>query len=46
MIFLLNDPEPERPLRQQIAEQIYKDKQAFMREAIEQTRKNAEKRPK
>ncbi|VDK82525.1 unnamed protein product [Litomosoides sigmodontis] len=26
LIFLLNDPEPERPLRQQIAEQIYQVK--------------------
>ncbi|VDK84731.1 unnamed protein product [Onchocerca ochengi] len=25
LIFLLNDPEPERPLRYQIAEQIYKN---------------------
>ncbi|KAM3718725.1 Ubiquitin-conjugating enzyme E2-18 kDa [Dirofilaria immitis] len=45
LIFLLNDPEPERPLRYQIAEQIYKDKQIFINKAIEYTKKHAEKKP-
>ncbi|EFO19728.2 ubiquitin-conjugating enzyme [Loa loa] len=45
LMFLLNDPEPERPLRHQIAEQIYKDKQTFINEAIEYTKKYAEKKP-
>ncbi|VDN03865.1 unnamed protein product [Thelazia callipaeda] len=44
-IFLLNDPEPERPLRHQIAEQIYKNKTEFINAAIEHTKKHAEKKP-
>uniref|UniRef100_A0A915ARA9 E2 ubiquitin-conjugating enzyme n=1 Tax=Parascaris univalens TaxID=6257 RepID=A0A915ARA9_PARUN len=44
LISLLNDPQPERPMRPEIADQIYKDKAAFLRIAEEHTRKYAERR--
>uniref|UniRef100_F1LFQ5 E2 ubiquitin-conjugating enzyme n=2 Tax=Ascaris TaxID=6251 RepID=F1LFQ5_ASCSU len=44
LISLLNDPQPERPMRPEIADQIYKDNEAFLRTAEEHTRKYAEQR--
>ncbi|EDV29319.1 Ubiquitin-conjugating enzyme E2 L3 [Trichoplax sp. H2] len=45
LIALINDPEPEHPLRTDIAEEYSKDRKKFMRSAEDFTRKYAEKRP-
>lgn len=45
LIALVNDPEPEHPLRAELAEEFLKDKKKFMKNADEFTKKNSEKRP-
>lgn len=45
LIALVNDPEPEHPLRAELAEEYLKDKKKFMKNADEFTKKNSEKRP-
>jgi ubiquitin-conjugating enzyme E2 L3 len=45
LIALVNDPEPEHPLRADLAEEYQKDRKKFMKNAEEFTRKNSEKRP-
>jgi ubiquitin-conjugating enzyme E2 L3 len=42
---LINDPEPEHPLRGDLAEEYTKDKKKFFKSAEEHTNKHAEKRP-
>lgn len=42
---LVNTPEPEHPLRPEIAEEYVKDKKKFMKTASELARKHGEKRP-
>ena len=42
---LVNDPEPEHPLRGDLAEEFTKDRKKFNKNAEEQTLKYAEKRP-
>ncbi|KAL3857451.1 hypothetical protein ACJMK2_012121 [Sinanodonta woodiana] len=42
---LINDPEPEHPLRADLAEEFTKDKKKFMKNAEEFTKRNSEKRP-
>ena len=45
LVALVNDPEPEHPLRADLAEEYSKDKKKFMKNAEEFTKKNSEKRP-
>lgn len=45
LVALVNDPEPEHPLRADIAEEYTKDKKKFLKNAEEFTKKYAEKRP-
>lgn len=45
LVALVNDPEPEHPLRADIAEEYSKDKKKFLKNAEEFTKKYAEKRP-
>lgn len=45
LIALVNEPEPEHPLRAELAEEYTKDKKKFMKNAEEFTKKHAEKRP-
>jgi len=42
---LINDPEPEHPLRGDLAEEYTKDKKKFIKNAEEHTKTHAEKRP-
>jgi len=42
---LVNDPEPEHPLRGDLAEEFTKDRKKFNKNAEEHTLKYAEKRP-
>ena len=42
---LVHDPEPEHPLRGDLAEEYTKDKKTFLKKAEEFTVKFAEKRP-
>lgn len=42
---LVNDPEPEHPLRGDLAEEFTKDRKRFNKNAEEHTVKFAEKRP-
>ena len=42
---LINDPEPEHPLRGELAEEYTKDKKKFMKAAEEFTKKYGEARP-
>lgn len=42
---LVHDPEPEHPLRADLAEEYTKDKKKFMKNAEDYTKKHAEKRP-
>lgn len=42
---LVNDPEPEHPLRGDLAEEFTKDRKKFNKNAEDQTIKYAEKRP-
>ena len=45
LVALVCDPEPEHPLRADLAEEYTKDKKKFMKNAEEFTKKFAEKRP-
>jgi len=45
LVGLVNDPEPEHPLRADLAEEFSKDKKKFFKNAEEFTKKNSEKRP-
>lgn len=45
LIALVNDPEPEHPLRPDLAEEFLKDHKRFSKNAEEYTRKYGEKRP-
>lgn len=45
LIALVNDPEPEHPLRADLAEEFQKDRKKFFKTAEEFTRKHSEKRP-
>lgn len=45
LIELVNDPEPEHPLRADLAEEFLKDRKKFTKNAEEHTRKHSEKRP-
>uniref|UniRef100_A0A8C4PZP3 E2 ubiquitin-conjugating enzyme n=1 Tax=Eptatretus burgeri TaxID=7764 RepID=A0A8C4PZP3_EPTBU len=45
LLALVNDPEPEHPLRAELAEEYTQDRKRFMRTAEEHTRKHAERRP-
>lgn len=42
---LVNDPEPEHPLRGDLAEEFTKDRKKFNKNAAEYTSQYAEKRP-
>jgi len=45
LIGLVNSPEPDHPLRPELAEEFVKDRKKFMKNAEDFTKKNAEKRP-
>ncbi|XP_014674269.1 PREDICTED: ubiquitin-conjugating enzyme E2 L3-like [Priapulus caudatus] len=45
LAMLVNDPEPEHPLRADLAEEYAKDKKKFMKNAEDYTKKFSEKRP-
>lgn len=45
LVALINDPEPEHPLRADLAEEFTKDKKKFFKNAEEFTKKHSEKRP-
>lgn len=45
LIAMVNDPEPEHPLRADLAEELIKDRKKFLKNAEEFTRKHSEKRP-
>uniref|UniRef100_A0A1L8DSR8 Ubiquitin-conjugating enzyme E2-18 kDa n=1 Tax=Nyssomyia neivai TaxID=330878 RepID=A0A1L8DSR8_9DIPT len=45
LIALVNDPEPEHPLRADLAGEYLNDRKKFMKNAEDFTRKNSEKRP-
>lgn len=45
LIALVNDPEPEHPLRTDLAEEYIKDRKKFFKNAEDYTKKFAEKRP-
>lgn len=45
LIALVNDPEPEHPLRTDLAEEYCKDRKKFFKNAEEHTKKFSEKRP-
>lgn len=45
LVALVNDPEPEHPLRADLAEELLKDRKKFFKNAEEFTRKNSERRP-
>lgn len=45
LLDLVNEPEPDHPLRADIAEEFIKDKKKFFKNADEYTKKYAEKRP-
>ncbi|CAG5118922.1 unnamed protein product [Candidula unifasciata] len=45
LIALINDPEPEHPLRADLAEEYTKDRKKYMKNAEEHTKKFSEKRP-
>ena len=45
LVALIHDPEPEHPLRADLAEEFGKDKRKFMKNAEEFTKKYSEKRP-
>lgn len=45
LVALIHDPEPEHPLRGDLAEEYTKDKKRFLKTAEEFTKKYAEKRP-
>ncbi|XP_072106336.1 ubiquitin-conjugating enzyme E2 L3-like, partial [Mobula birostris] len=45
LVQLIENPEPEHPLRTELAEEYSKDREKFQRNAEEHTRKYSEKRP-
>ena len=45
LVALVHDPEPEHPLRGDVAEEYTKDRKTFMKKAEEATKAHAEKRP-
>lgn len=45
LVALVSDPEPEHPLRADLAEEYTKDRKKFMKNAEEFTKKYGEKRP-
>ncbi|KAH6933743.1 hypothetical protein HPB50_017709 [Hyalomma asiaticum] len=45
LIALVNDPEPEHPLRADLAEEYSKDRKKFLKNAEDFTKKHSEKRP-
>lgn len=45
LIALVNDPEPEHPMRADLAEEYLKDHKRFIKNAEEFTKKHSEKRP-
>lgn len=45
LVALVNDPEPEHPLRADLAEEYLKDRKKFVKNAEEFTKKHSEKRP-
>jgi len=44
-VALVNDPEPEHPLRADLAEEYTKEKKKFIKNAQEFTKKFGERRP-
>jgi ubiquitin-conjugating enzyme E2 L3 len=45
LLDLISEPEPDHPLRADLAEEFTKDKKKFVKNAEEFTKKHAEKRP-
>lgn len=45
LVALVNDPEPEHPLRAELAEEYLKDRKKFVKNAEDFTKKHSEKRP-
>ncbi|KAH3885237.1 ubiquitin-conjugating enzyme E2 L3-like [Dreissena polymorpha] len=45
LVALVNEPEPEHPLRADLAEEFSKDRKKFIKNAQEFTKKHSEKRP-
>lgn len=45
LVSLINEPEPDHPLRGDLAEEFVKDKKRFMKNAEDFTKKYGEKRP-
>ena len=45
LIALINDPEPDHPLRGDLAEQFNKDRDGFNKKAFDHTRQHSERRP-
>lgn len=45
LIALVNDPEPEHPLRAELAEEYLKDRKRFFKNAEDYTKKFGEPRP-
>ena len=45
LLSLVNEPEPEHPLRADLAEEFTKDRKKFNKNAEDHAKKNAEKRP-
>ena len=45
LVALINNPEPEHPLRGDLAKEYNDDRKKFMKNAEEHTKKNSEKRP-
>lgn len=45
LVALVNDPEPEHPLRAELAEEYLKDRKKFFKAAEDHTKKYSEKRP-
>jgi len=45
LVALVNDPEPEHPLRADLAEEYVKERRKFLKNAEDFTRKHSEKRP-
>lgn len=45
LVALVNDPEPEHPLRAELAEEFLKDRKKFTKNAEDFTKKYSEKRP-
>lgn len=45
LIALVNDPEPEHPLRADLADEFLKERKKFIKNAEDYTKKHSEKRP-